>query len=188
MFEALEICELRWPRSGKINCPSHSDSSPSLHVYSDERGFYCFSCGATGDAYGLLSLLQGVHVNTVLRRYGGAREARPKKETIQRVGVQALEARLRTTWSAMNKRVFERLHEVFGKYEDDFLVDQIVEMGEFLDDTLDQILGHGEYADVGPLPIIEAQQLIQDTEEEQMTWLWNRKFRLTTGRAWKEFA
>jgi len=34
--------------NGKICCPFHDDSTPSLHIYTDH--FHCFGCGAHGDA------------------------------------------------------------------------------------------------------------------------------------------
>jgi hypothetical protein len=33
-----------------FSCPFHADATPSLTAYSGERGWYCFSCGAGGDA------------------------------------------------------------------------------------------------------------------------------------------
>lgn len=39
-------------RDSKTLCPFHSESTPSLHVFDDERGghLHCFGCGAHGDA------------------------------------------------------------------------------------------------------------------------------------------
>lgn len=36
----------RW----RFSCPFHADATPSLTAYPGERGWYCFSCGAGGDA------------------------------------------------------------------------------------------------------------------------------------------
>lgn len=62
--DVIEKAGLWWPRSRKIECPKHSDSSPSLHLYDDEWGghFHCFACGEHGDAYDLLTLLTGEDV------------------------------------------------------------------------------------------------------------------------------
>jgi DNA primase len=43
-------------REDKTLCPFHQDSSPSCHIYDDH--FYCFACGATGNA---LTWLEHVH-------------------------------------------------------------------------------------------------------------------------------
>lgn len=40
-------------RSGKdfvALCPFHSEKTPSFHVYTETQSFYCFGCGAGGDA------------------------------------------------------------------------------------------------------------------------------------------
>jgi CHC2 zinc finger/Toprim domain len=43
---------------GKICCPFHEDSTPSLHVYADH--FHCFGCGAHGDAVDWLMTVEGL--------------------------------------------------------------------------------------------------------------------------------
>jgi CHC2 zinc finger len=49
------------PRSGKIRCPFHLDSTPSLHVYRDPpRGWYCYGCRRGGSVYDFAALLWGV--------------------------------------------------------------------------------------------------------------------------------
>ncbi|MDR0196694.1 MAG: DNA primase, partial [Oscillospiraceae bacterium] len=30
-------------------CPFHSEKTPSCHIYTDSRSFYCFGCGLGGD-------------------------------------------------------------------------------------------------------------------------------------------
>lgn len=34
-------------------CPFHNEKTPSFTVYNDTQSFYCFGCGAGGDAIGL---------------------------------------------------------------------------------------------------------------------------------------
>ena len=41
-------------------CPFHKDSHPSMLLYPDGRGFYCFSCGAGGDAVSFVARLFGL--------------------------------------------------------------------------------------------------------------------------------
>ena len=53
-----QLTGIRVGRSGKVRCPFHDDSNPSLHVYEDPgRGWYCFGCGRGGSIYDLASLL-----------------------------------------------------------------------------------------------------------------------------------
>ncbi len=60
----------------KVHCPFHQDSSPSCHIYDDH--FFCFACGARGDA-----LTWTEHVQNVSR-------ADAIRELEQRAGVQSL--------------------------------------------------------------------------------------------------
>ena len=61
-------------RNGKVLCPVHDDRNPSCHIYPDS--FYCFSCGACGDAVDWLEAVY--HLSTaeaireLERRAGGA--------------------------------------------------------------------------------------------------------------------
>lgn len=50
---------------GKICCPFHDDSTPSLHVYNDH--FHCFGCGAHGDAVDWLMMIESLDRNTALQ-------------------------------------------------------------------------------------------------------------------------
>lgn len=48
-------------RSGDMLCPFHSDSHPSLHVYPDSRGWWCFVCNEGGDVIDFVKRLY--HIN-----------------------------------------------------------------------------------------------------------------------------
>jgi hypothetical protein len=43
---------------GKLACPFHDDSTPSLHIYDDH--FHCFGCGAHGDRVDWLMMVDGL--------------------------------------------------------------------------------------------------------------------------------
>jgi len=46
------------PRSRKVLCPLHVETSPSLHVYpGPERGWFCFGCRRGGSVYDLAAVL-----------------------------------------------------------------------------------------------------------------------------------
>ena len=55
--QAAEAYGLKVGRTGMVCCPFHSDKSPSMKL--DER-YYCFGCGATGDAVDLTAKLFGI--------------------------------------------------------------------------------------------------------------------------------
>lgn len=47
---------------GLVSCPhpNHEDRNPSCHVFGEAgKGFYCFSCGATGNAFEMAAYLAG---------------------------------------------------------------------------------------------------------------------------------
>lgn len=47
-------------RKGWCRCPFHNDGHPSMLLYPDGRGFYCFSCGAGGDVISFVARLENV--------------------------------------------------------------------------------------------------------------------------------
>lgn len=49
---------------GKICCPFHDDSTPSLQIYADH--FHCFGCGAHGDAIDWLMMVEGLDRDAAL--------------------------------------------------------------------------------------------------------------------------
>lgn len=48
-------------RAGDMLCPFHSDTHPSLHVYPDSRGWWCFVCNEGGDVIDFVKKLY--HIN-----------------------------------------------------------------------------------------------------------------------------
>jgi DNA polymerase len=50
---------------GKVCCPFHDDSRPSLHVYADH--FHCYACGAHGDAIDWLMSIEGLDRDAALQ-------------------------------------------------------------------------------------------------------------------------
>lgn len=49
MREVVEFYGFEVNRGRYINCPFHSENTPSLKIYPGNRGFHCFGCGAHGD-------------------------------------------------------------------------------------------------------------------------------------------
>lgn len=58
MRTVLEHYGIDVDRRGLAVCPFHDDRQPSMKVYAD--GFYCFSCGAGGDAVTFVARKEGV--------------------------------------------------------------------------------------------------------------------------------
>lgn len=54
MQQAAEHCGLKVER-GHCLCPFHQDRRPSMKIYPDGRGYYCFSCGSGGDQVKLVA-------------------------------------------------------------------------------------------------------------------------------------
>jgi DNA polymerase len=49
---------------GKLCCPFHDDSTPSLHIYADH--YHCFACGAHGDVFDWLREIEGLDYEAAL--------------------------------------------------------------------------------------------------------------------------
>mgnify|MGYP003254652051 FL=1 len=56
--DAAEHYGLQVNHSGMCRCPFHEDRHPSMKL--NERYFYCFGCGATGDVIDLVARLFGL--------------------------------------------------------------------------------------------------------------------------------
>ena len=56
--QAAEHYGLQVSRNGMTCCPFHDDRHPSMKL--NERYFYCFGCGATGDVIDLVAKLFGL--------------------------------------------------------------------------------------------------------------------------------
>ncbi len=51
-------------------CPFHAEKSPSFHVHVDRGFFYCFGCGAKGDAFEYVMRTQGMEFVDALKALG----------------------------------------------------------------------------------------------------------------------
>lgn len=66
--EVLDMEGLPVNRQGFALCPFHGDKNPSLKVYGDGRGWYCFGCHAGGDVIGLVQHLHRLTFPQALTR------------------------------------------------------------------------------------------------------------------------
>ncbi len=49
-------------------CPFHKDRHPSMRVYPNDKGFYCFSCGKGGDVVTFVAALYELHNDAACRK------------------------------------------------------------------------------------------------------------------------
>jgi DNA primase len=69
-------------RAGFIRCPFHvGDKNASLKIYKDS--FYCFGCGAGGDIFKFVMLMDGLSFKDAFAELGGTYE-RPATRTEER--------------------------------------------------------------------------------------------------------
>lgn len=54
-------------RTWKGNCPFHGEKTPSFHVYTEDKHFKCYGCGAYGDVFSFLQKLEGKEFPEVVR-------------------------------------------------------------------------------------------------------------------------
>lgn len=70
MRDVVEQYGLQPNRAGFIRCPFHSgDRTPSLKVY--DRDFHCHSCGAHGDIFDFVMMMDDVSFKEAFHRLGG---------------------------------------------------------------------------------------------------------------------
>ena len=60
MQQVAEYYGLSVNRKGLCLCPFHNDKNPSLKIYPNGKGFYCFTCGSGGDQIKFAALYRGV--------------------------------------------------------------------------------------------------------------------------------
>ena len=60
MQQVAEYYGLSVNRKGLCLCPFHNDKNPSLKIYPNGKGFYCFTCGSGGDQIKFAALYRSV--------------------------------------------------------------------------------------------------------------------------------
>ncbi|MFN3336940.1 MAG: DNA primase, partial [Thermomicrobium sp.] len=74
--EAIDIVELignylplhKAGKNFKALCPFHQEKTPSFYVFPETQSFYCFGCGASGDALTFLMRIERLHFREALER------------------------------------------------------------------------------------------------------------------------
>ena len=72
MKQAAEYYGLKVNRKGLCLCPFHHDTNPSLKIYPNGKGFFCFTCGAGGDPITFAARYRGIRNIEAARELAGA--------------------------------------------------------------------------------------------------------------------
>lgn len=60
MRQTVEHYQIKVNEKGLCLCPFHKDQNPSMKIYDDGKGFYCFVCGTGGDPINFVARYQDV--------------------------------------------------------------------------------------------------------------------------------
>ena len=84
-------------------CPFHSEKTPSFYVYPDTQSFYCFGCGAGGDAIGFVRKINSIDYPEAVKMLA-ARAGMPEPQEDDKTG------RMRSRILSMNKEAARFFH------------------------------------------------------------------------------
>lgn len=105
MQQVAEYYGLRPDRSGLCLCPFHKDRHPSLKIYPNGKGFYCFTCGTGGDQIKFAALYLGVKNQEAAKELAAAFHVPVEEPSTYREKREAeLAVRRRREFSAWVKR------------------------------------------------------------------------------------
>jgi len=94
-------------------CPLHEEKTPSFSV-NEERGlFYCYGCGAGGDAISFLRKKRGLSFREAAEQVG--KELTPHKQQERRfreAAVETIRARFRDWWRARIRMIADLRDEI----------------------------------------------------------------------------
>ena len=65
MRQAADFYGYPVDRQGRCLCPFHNDKKPSMKIYPNDKGYYCFSCGAGGDVITFVSRLYEINPSLI---------------------------------------------------------------------------------------------------------------------------
>ena len=84
-------------------CPFHSEKTPSFYVYPDTQSFYCFGCGAGGDAITFAKKINSIDYTEAVKMLA-ARAGMPEPQEDDKTG------RMRSRILSMNKEAARFFH------------------------------------------------------------------------------
>lgn len=83
-------------RNKKCLCPFHSEKTPSMVIYQDTQSFYCFGCGAGGDAFTFIKKIENLEyveaIKLIAKRAGVAVPEDYADDNISRLKTRIYEA------------------------------------------------------------------------------------------------
>lgn len=66
MYDVCNRYGINVDRQGKLICPFHSDTNPSMSIFANGKRWTCFVCNESGDVIDFVSRLHGTnHIDTV---------------------------------------------------------------------------------------------------------------------------
>ncbi len=68
MRQVAEYYGYRVSRKGTCLCPFHADRHPSMKIYENDKGYYCFTCGSGGDVVKFVGMLYGLRNEEACRK------------------------------------------------------------------------------------------------------------------------
>ncbi len=114
--QAAAFCGLEPNRGGWCICPFHADKHPSLKLYPDGKGYYCFVCQSGGDQIRLAAQYLGVSNYEAAKRLAEAygvpvNEPRTysEKRRAEKQARERAELRAWAKWAAVRLSVYRNL-------------------------------------------------------------------------------
>lgn len=72
MREVVSRYGITVPRDGYISCPFHREKTASCYI--EKQNFHCFGCGAHGDIFQFVQLIEGISFKEAFISLGGTYE------------------------------------------------------------------------------------------------------------------
>ena len=124
MQAVAEYYGFQMNKKGLCLCPFHHDKNPSMKIYPNGKGFYCFSCGTGGDQIKFTALYHGIRNEEAAKElaavfhvpilvpvtYREKREAERKRKQRQEVAAFAKRAKMyvRMYWILLCEAIHEK--------------------------------------------------------------------------------
>ena len=135
-------------------CPFHSEKSPSFYVYPDTQSFYCFGCGAGGDAITFTKKINSIDYPEAVKLLA-ARAGMPEPEEDDKTG------RMRSRILSMNKEAARFFHACLNSTVEEARQARAYWRRRGLDDkTIVRFgLGYAPNDGAGSLPVFAGERL-----------------------------